>query len=426
MKSNGLLSCLLPILLLAGVTACGCATERAPGQTGASPTRPAPRYDWGDPELPARLDQTLRGWTEDFEIYGAAAAVCTPGWLDWSGSAGVVNAETREPYGPDTPGRIASVTKPFTAAVILQLVDEGLLTLETSLADFVEDYPNGDKITVEHLLRHRSGIPEIHTVDAFFLLSLLLQSERWFLPREILEWTYAPIPILHVRRERLLPREPVTEPGGDFHYSQSNYIALGILIEEVTGKPLADVYRERIFEPLGMEDAYLPQENAPFDPWGYTDLLGLLDREFPSKYLGRSANWLNSSSWSAAALIATARDLVIFLSGMLEERLFSRQGLDRATDWMANRPGDPAAGDAYGMGLMRSRYGGFSTVGHTGAMPGSGAIVQHVPELDVYIGAVTNTDLTAAGATALVERVRRALLNEESVSSGTKGAAPEG
>lgn len=398
-------------LLIAVFSTCGCGTETASHKTGASSRRPEPPYDWADPGLPARLDRTLHGWIEDFGLYGAAAVVSTPGWFDWSGAAGVVDRETMEPFGTGALARIASVTKSFTAAVVLQLVDEGLLTLETPLGRFVPEYPNGENITVEHLLRHRSGIPEIHTVDGFFLGSLLLHSDRWCTPREILEWTYLPLPILDIYRNRLVPREPVTVPGGDFHYSQSNYIALGIIIEAVTGRELADVYRERIFEPLGMSHAYLPREDAPFDPWGYTNLLGLLDVDFPSKYLGRSANWLNSASWSAAGIVATARELVIFLSAMLEERLFSGEGLASATDWMENRPGDPGAGE-YGMGLFRSRYEAFSTVGHTGLMPGSGAVMQWIPELDVYIGAVTNTDLTGAAASALPKRVREALLNE--------------
>jgi D-alanyl-D-alanine carboxypeptidase len=396
------------VFLTAAALAWGCGTDTTPPEAGPSAPRPEPPYDWADPDLPARLEEALGLWAADFGLHGAAAAVCTPGWLDWSGSTGMADEGRRVRFAIDTPARIASVTKSFTAALVLQLVDEGLLTLDTPLASFVRDYPNGEAITVEHLLRHRSGIPEIHTVDAFFLLSLLLQSERWFTPGEILEWTCLPIPILDIHRNELIPREPVTSPGGDFHYSQSNYIALGIAIEEATGRALSDLYRERIFEPLGLTEACLPGKDAPFDPWGYTDLLGLLDREFPSKYLGRSANWLNSASWSAAGIVATARELTLFLSAMLEGRLLSGEGLTKATDWRETRP--DGGGGQYGLGLFRSRREDFSAIGHTGAMPGSGAVMQYIPELDVYIGAVTNTDLTGPAASALPERIRRALL----------------
>ncbi len=411
MKTHKRLPCRPLIILIALFSTLGCGTDTATLNTEAPSPRPEPPYDWADPELPVRLDEALEGWAEEFGLYGAAAAVYTPGWLDWTGSTGLQNIQTMEPYTTDTLGRIASITKPFTSTIILQLIDQGLLTLDTTLARFVPAYPNGEHITVEHLLRHRSGIPEIHTVDGFFLLSLLLRPQRWIPPEEVLEWTYRPIPILHIYQGAFLPREPVATPGGEFHYSQSGYIALGIIIEALTGKPLADVYQKRVFEPLGMTEAYLPRENAPFDPWGYTNLLGLLDEAFPSKYLGGSANWLNSAGWSAAAIICTARELVIFMSGMLEERLFSSEGLANATDWMEIRPGNPANRDSYGMGLYRSTYDDFYAVGHTGSLPGGGAIVQIIPELDVYIGAVTNTDLGADGASDLVVRVRGALLN---------------
>ena len=400
------------LMLIAGSWASGCSSDTTTGNADAPPSRPEPPYDWSDPDLPARLDDALESWAEDFGLYGAAATVHTPGWLDWSGSTGVQNRETMAPYEIDTLCRIASITKSFTATIILQLLDEGRLTFDTALAEFVPEYPNGENITVEHLLRHRSGIPEVHTVDGFFLASLVLRPKAWVTPREILEWTHVPIPILHLYRRELVPREPVAVPGGNFHYCQAGYIALGLIIEEVTGELLADVYDERIFEPLAMTEAYLPRQGEPFDPWGYTNLLGLIDWKFPSKYLGGSANWLNSAGWSAAAIVATARELVVFLSGMLEGRLLSREGLANATDWMEIEPGDVVRSGEYGMGLLRIEYDGFSTVGHTGSLPGSMAIMQYVPEFDLYVGAVTNTDRDYVGAPKLVKRVIWALLDE--------------
>jgi len=403
---------LLLVVLIGGYWTCGCSNDTTTDNTNASLSRPEPPYNWTDPELAVRLEEAIEGWTEDFGLYGAAAVVWTPGWLDWSGSTGVKNLDTMEPYEIDTLARIASITKSFTATVILQLVDEGSLTLDTPLAEFVPEYPNGENITVEHLLRHRSGIPEIHTVDGFFLASLLLRPRRWVTPGEILQWTYLPIPILHIYWQEPLPREPVAEPGGVFHYCQSGYIALGLIIEKVTGGVLADVYDKRIFRPLGMREAYLPGRGDPFDPWGYTNLTGLIQQKFPSKYLGGSANWLNSSGWSAAAIIATARELAVFLSGMLEGRLLSPEGLAKATDWMAMEPGDVVGSRDYGMGLVRIQYDGFSTVGHTGSLPGSLTTMQYIPELDVYIAAVSNTDRDYVGAPGLVKRVTWALLNE--------------
>jgi D-alanyl-D-alanine carboxypeptidase len=411
MRKTGPLSGFL--LVLPVILACfaGCGSDEPARNAGDSPTRPEPPYDWADPELATRLDEALEGWAHDFGLYGAAAVVTTPGWLDWSASTGVRDRDTLEPFRVDEPARIASATKPHTAAVILQLVDEGRLTLETTLAEFVPDYPNAEKITVRHLLQHRSGIPEIQLVDGFFILSVLLRPEKWFTPREILRWTYLPIPIFDFHSGEFIPREPVGEPGEKYHYSQPGYVALGLIIETLTGKALADVYEERLFKPLGITGAYLPRKDAPLYPSGYTNLFGLLEEKVPGTDLARSANGLNSVGWSAGGIIADARSLVKFLSGFLEGRLCSEEGLAAATEWLAVEPGDIANQEEYGLGLSRKHYESFTTVGHEGALPGSASVMQYIPELDVYIGAVTNTDKDYVEVPDLVERVHAALID---------------
>jgi D-alanyl-D-alanine carboxypeptidase len=416
MKKTSLLLSFLLLLLIAGPWTAGCGSDDAAQNVGNNnaPTRPEPPYDWADPELPARLDDALEGWTQDFGLYGTAAVVTTPGWFDWSAATGVRDRETMEPFRVDELARIASATKTHTAAVILQLVDEGRLTLDaTTLAEFVPHYPNAANITVRHLLQHRSGIPEVQLVDGIFILAVLLRPEKWLTPLEILEWTYLPIPIYNIYSGEFVPREPVGEPGEKYHYSQPAYIALGLIIETLTGKDLADVYQERVFQPLGMTEAYLPRKDAPLDPWGYTNLFGLLEEKIPSTDLASSPNGLNSVGWSAGAIIANARDLVNFLSGFLEGHLCSEAGLANATEWLAIDPGDVVGEGEYGLGLFRRQHDGFTTVGHDGALPGSGSVMRYIPELDVYIGAVTNTDSNYAELPHLVERVHAALLNEE-------------
>ena len=159
--------------------------------------------------------------------------------------------------------------------MILQLRDEGLLDLDTTLAEFVPGYPLADQITVEQLLRHRSGIPEIQLVDGFFILSILLNPGHWRTPLEILDWTTLPIPMLDLGSGELVPREPLTHPGGNYHYSQPGYVALGYIIESVTGQALADVYDERIIQPLGMTRTSFPRPDDPLEPVGYTNVFGL-------------------------------------------------------------------------------------------------------------------------------------------------------
>jgi len=403
MKKTSLLSIFILVMLSVLPWMSGCADSET-----TTITRPEPPYDWADPELPSRLNTAMEGLARDFGYHGVAVAVYTPEWFNWSGSFGEANIETHVAFQDDTQGRVASTTKSFTATAILQLVDEGRLSLDSTLAEFVPDYPNGENITVEHLLRHRSGIPEVQLIDAYFIASIILFQSHWFTPEEILKWTYLPPPfppILNLYTGEEMPRQPVAEPGGDYHYSQPGYVALGLIVEKVTGKDLADVFEERICGPLGLTRTHLPRLDDGVEPGGYTNLFGLLDGKVAgASILTVSANSFHSSGWSAGGLISTARDMTIFLSGMLEGRLFSQARLENAMDW-------PEGGN-YGMGLYRSHYDGYITLGHDGGLPGGGSVNQYIPDLDVYVGAVRNTDPDPAEAPNLIERVRSALLNE--------------
>ena len=410
MKQTKRLSVWTLILLAAATFTFGChGSDTADADAVARPpARPEPAYDWADPELPARLDAAMRAWAGDFGYFGGAVAVSTRGWLDWKASFGKADVEGDVPFRVDIPGRVGSTTKSFTATLIMQLIDEGRLSLSSTLGEFVPTYPNGRNITVEHLLRHRSGIPEIQLVDAYFIVSTLLFQDHWYTPEEILLWTFLPPPfppIMDLYSGEEIPRAPVFEPGAGYHYSQPGYVALGLIAEKITGEPLADLIEDRICRPLGLTGTYMPRPDERVEYGGYTNIFGLLPAKVPeTSVLFASTNSFHSASWAAGALLTTARDMTVFLSAMLEGRLFSQARLENATDWYG--------GGDNGMGLYRSRYDDFTTVGHNGSLPGGGSVCQYIQDLDVYVGAVRNTDSDWVSAPDLVERVRRALLDE--------------
>lgn len=112
MKKTRLLLSFLFLLLVAGPWMAGCGSDEAAKNLGNdTPLRPEPPYDWADPELATRLDEALEGWTQDFGLYGAAAVVTTPGWLDWSAATGLHDIETMEPFQVDELARIASADR---------------------------------------------------------------------------------------------------------------------------------------------------------------------------------------------------------------------------------------------------------------------------------------------------------------------------
>ena len=405
---------LLLIALAVGIGFAGCGDGEAQRPGGTGPGLTPPPFDWQDPGLNDRLEQALQEWVDTFDLNGAAACVTYPGgYLDWCSARGVQDVDTETPYTVDTVGRIASATKPFTATAILQLVDEGLLSLDTTLSEFLPDYPNADRITVEHLLRHRSGIPEIQLVDLVFIVYVLFHPYEWIPPEGLLLWTYAPFPIISIDGFEVIPREPVAEPGGDYHYSQPGYIALGLILETLRGKPLADIYDEQIIQPLGLTNTHLPRKDDSPEPYGYTNLFGLLPETISGKEILESANGLVSASWSAGGLLASARDLTTFLSGLLTGKLYSPARLAEAKDWMRTAPDDPENTEEYGMGLARERRDGYTYVGHDGALPGGASVMKYIEELGVYVGAVTNTDKKyEPGAPDLEYLVREALAGE--------------
>lgn len=143
---------------------------------------------------------------------------------------GLANLEDKTANEPDTVFRLGSITKQFTAAAILLLEERGALTVDDPLSRYIPDYPNGDKITIHNLLTHTSGIPEY--------LQYVDQSD---------DYPYTPAELID-----LFKHEPLSfNPGEKFTYSNSNYILLGYIIEQVSQMTYEEFMKENIFKPLG-------------------------------------------------------------------------------------------------------------------------------------------------------------------------------
>jgi len=159
-------------------------------------------------------------------------------FVSGDGKEYVATAGSRRPK-VDQRFRIGSVTKTFTATVVLQLVEEGKLRLDRALADYLPGVvPRGDEITIRHLLQHRSGLANYTDYPS------------WRAPRSP---SRQPIDIL-----RFAGSKPLAfKPGSQVRYSNTNYIALGLVIEKVTGRTYAEELEQRIFRPLGLEHTEL-------------------------------------------------------------------------------------------------------------------------------------------------------------------------
>lgn len=180
------------------------------------------------------LDDYLQKAIASKEIPGASILVKIRGKIVLRKGFGFSNLETQTPIKPESIHELASVSKQFTAAATMLMVEDGKLKLSSSIAEYIEDAPEAwKKITVEHLLHHTSGLP-----DYLFGVNVFTENVR-------------PFTLVN----RLKTRKLLFEPGTKWEYSNSGYMMLGYLIDKVSGTSFADVVRTRIFAPAGMKTA---------------------------------------------------------------------------------------------------------------------------------------------------------------------------
>src|ERR1043165_307246 len=172
-----------------------------------------------------------------YRQFNGTALVAENGKVVYKGGVGLANMEWNIPNTPDTKFRLGSITKQFTATVILQLVEQGKIKLDGKLSDYLPDYRKdvGNKVTIHNLLTHTSGIPSYTSQPGFF-------ENVSRNPYKVDEFV-----------KKYASGDLEFEPGSKFVYDNSGYFLLGAIIERVTGKPYEPVLKENIFDPLGMK-----------------------------------------------------------------------------------------------------------------------------------------------------------------------------
>ncbi|WET82150.1 serine hydrolase [Amycolatopsis sp. QT-25] len=275
------------------------------------------------------VDRALETLVRD-GVPGAQATVTNPSGRTWSEREGVGNVETGTPFPHGSKFRAASVTKTFVAVLVLRLVAEGKVRLDTPIERYLPGLVRGNgndgtKITVRQLLQHTSGI-----YDYLRDLDLEEWRHRGAEPEELVA-----IGLAH---------PPLFAPGTDWSYSNTNYIIAGMLVEKVTGSSVADEIRRRITGPLGLRGTSLPQRGeeglprphargyAP-GPAGHTDYT-----EFDPSAAGTSGG-----------LISTGADLNRFFGALVDGHLLPRAELAEMQRTVPRPGGTPGA--EYGLGI---------------------------------------------------------------------------
>jgi D-alanyl-D-alanine carboxypeptidase len=273
---------------------------------------------------------------------------------------------------------VASITKTMVAAIILQLEEEGKLSVNDKAGKYLEtleylkfntihqlrDTSYADAITIEMLLHHTSGIADIFTdAETRFNISVLLHKKRQFNNEKIIARFY----------KYKLNKKPFNKPGEGYHYSDINYMLLGFIIEKITGKTLPEEIRERLLLPLAMNNTYFDYCEPSHGNGKRID--SFLNRINMTKKVN------TSYEWGGGGIVSTTSDMAIFIEALFQNKLYKNAAtLDKMIDLTATSK----VGAHYGMGIYKYDLNGRVFYGHGGFY---GSILAYDPADKVTLSA---------------------------------------
>jgi D-alanyl-D-alanine carboxypeptidase len=325
-----------------------------------------------DPE--DELASTVEAWRKRTPAPGVVAIVAGGNFGKQAVASGTLVRDGGEPVTVDTPFRAASITKLLVATVVMQLREEGRLSLDDPAERGV---PEGAPIrrllggvTIRDLLAHTSGLPDAGR-SAELKTSLLEDPDRIWTVDQVLAIAGG--------------SKAEFEAGSAYGYSNTNYLLLGRVVERVTGRPWQLEVRERILDRLGMANSYLAgyqQPKGELAP-GYFDL----DNDGFTEVVANPWPALDTSEDAAGALVSTAPDLLRFMQAFAGGELLPRPVVEEMT-----RPGRHAGRHTgYGLGVEVQRPDLQTTVwGHGGLLPGHRSVLWHVPSRGLTVVVLTN------------------------------------
>ncbi|MCU5304970.1 beta-lactamase family protein [Bacillus toyonensis] len=285
--------------------------------------------------------------------YPGILAKTSEGEKTWGYAAGVADLSTKKPMKTDFRFRIASVTKTFTATVVLQLAGENRLNLDDSIEKWLPGVIqgngyDGNQITIRQILNHTSGIVEYARSKE---IDFFTNTKKSFTAEELVKVG--------------LSMPPEFAPGKGWSYSNTGYVLLGILIEKVTGNSYAEEIENRIIEPLELSNTFLPGNSSVIP--GTKHARGYLQPDGASEL--KDVTYYNPSIGSSAGdMISTADDLNKFFSSLLGGKLLKEQQLKQM---LTTVPTGIAETGGYGLGIYETKLpNGVSIWGHSGGIPG--------------------------------------------------------
>jgi D-alanyl-D-alanine carboxypeptidase len=340
------------------------------------------------------------------KIPGATVAILWDDGRQWLGASGLRDVRANEPMTTGTAVALASVSKTLTAAVTLQLVDEGKLGLDQPVAPLLPEYRLDKRITVRMLLDHTSGLPD-------YFLNVKINRPLQRAP----DATWTPAQAL-----AFVPKGHAT-PGRRWIYSNANYLLLGELVERVTGQPIATEIRERLLTPLGLEQTWYQAVEKPRAPGvvAYRVLAAgpgkvrYVPVARPSDVVPMRA--VITAAGAAGSMAATALDAARWMRAWAGGQELS-PGLQAQVLADVARTAKLRARIPYGLGIQALPVGNRPALGHSGRYLGIRNVVRYLPADGVTIAVLTNQSV------ADPTRIATALLKLILPSMAAPGASP--
>jgi len=329
-------------LMLVSLTACGA----------ASPTR----------EQPSPLDLQVATVVQNLGVAGMAVSIVVGDGPPVTAVAGMSNLAEGLPLEPDAAFAIGSVTKTYTAALVMRMVEDGHLALDDVIADWLPDLPGATRLTVRDLVAHTSGLEDLNQ-DQVLAERVLRDPTRVWTAGDLLQF---------------IDQEPEA-PGMRHDYTNTNYVVLDALLESAAGEATAEVLTGLLAQ-HGL-DATWAWDRAPVRaqiPAGHGP-----DGSLHSDGVRPPTTALASAHGAAGGIAAGVEDVARWGSLLFSGRVVSAASLAA----MLPEPSQP-----YGLGIERIDLEGHHGWGHSGALPGFGSFLWHLPDAGLTIAVVTNQD----------------------------------
>ena len=312
--------------------------------------------------LDAQADVVVAAAMKDQNIPAVSIAIARAGSTLVAKGYGLANVELDVKASPSTVYRIGSLTKQFTAAAVMRLVEAGKISLDDPIEKYLPDYPvGGRRITIRHLLTHTSGIKSYTGLGPKF-------------------WDTSRLDYSHEKLMALFKDEPPDfQPGEKYLYNNSGYYLLGVIIEKVSFESYGSHVKKTLFDPLGLSSTVYC-DNEPVVKQraaGYQVSLGVVQNAAPLSM---------KAPFSAGALCSSVTDLVAWTSALMNGKVVSRASLDQMITPATLNDGKPTT---YGFGLGVSD-GDKKAISHGGGINGFASYLTYLPESRTIVAVLTN------------------------------------